>query len=331
MRPRVLALAFGLGLALWSLPQGPAPAQPPVKKAAPKKSAAAPARPAGEKSGLNKQHLEGYLRHMYLWAPQVKVEVGDFTPSPVAGLLQITVRASFGPNTEQMTFYVSADGKHILAGNLHQAAEHPFRGDISKITTSLQPSFGTPGASVVLVNFSDFQCPHCRDEAKVLRENILKAYPTQVRVYFKDFPLSNHDWARAAAIAGRCIFRQDPLAFWTFHDWAFDKQAEINAANFREKLTGILKDKEIDPLQLNRCIDKRETEAEVDKQIVEGRSLRVNSTPTVFINGRRVGNVPWPTLQQYIDREIEYQKTAKNAGEQECCEVRLPGLPAGNR
>jgi protein-disulfide isomerase len=266
-----------------------------------------------------------------MWSPQIKVEIGDFAPSAVSGLLQTTVRASYGSASEQMTFYVSADGRHILNGTVHEAAANPFKNEISKITTSLQPSFGAPGAPVTLVVFSDFQCPHCREEAKELREHITKAYPTQVRVYFKDYPLPNHDWARPAAIAGRCVFRQDPLAFWQYHDWIFDKQSEITAANFRERLAGFIQGKEIDPLQLNQCIDRKETEPEVEKSIAEAKSVRVNSTPTLFLNGRRLGRIPWANLKQYIDYEIDYQKTARNAGEQECCEVRLPAPFSGQK
>jgi protein-disulfide isomerase len=319
-------LALGFALATVS------PAAPPQKD---KKPARAP-RPAakgpgaaaiGEKSGLNKQHLEAYVRHLYGWPPDVKVDVADFTPSPIAGLLQTTVRATYQTESQDKVFYVSSDGKYVLDGSVYTASDNPFRAALSKLTTSLQPSFGSPGASVVVVAFSDFQCPHCRDEAKALRENLLKTYPTQVRLYFKDFPLLNHDWARPAAIAGRCIFRQNPVAFWDYHDWVFDKQGEITAANLRDKLTEFLQGKEIDPLQLNRCLDQQETAAEVDKSIVEGKSLQVTSTPTLFVNGRRLpGATLWPNLKVVIDQEIEYQKTAKDAGEQECCEVKLPNL-----
>jgi protein-disulfide isomerase len=320
MRRRIPVAALALSLVLGAQA---------TKKAAAKKSAA-PEAPV-EKSGLNKQHLEAYLRHLFLWSPQIKVEIGDYTPAPAAGLKQTTVKASFGAASEQMTFLISADGKYILNGTLHEAAANPFKNEISKISTALQPSFGAPGAPVTLVVFSDFQCPHCREEAKELRENIAKTYPAQVRVYFKDFPLANHDWARPAAIAGRCIFRQDALLFWDYHDWVFDKQQEINAANFREKLAGFVKGKEIDPLQLNQCIDRKATEPEVEKNISEARSVRVTSTPTLFLNGRRLGRVPWANLKQFIDFEIDYQKMAKNAGEQECCEVRLPTPFAGQK
>jgi protein-disulfide isomerase len=322
MWSRTGTVAFFLALALSA-----APPQTPAKKAAPAPPASRPS--AGEKSALNKEYLAGYLRHLYLWPAEVKVEIGDFKPSAVGGLLETTVLATFGQASDQMVFYVSKDGKHIFNGKVFAAADTPFREELSKITTALQPSFGAAGAQVTIVAFSDFQCPYCREEAKVLRENIVKTYPTQVRVYFKDMPLANHDWARPAAIAGRCFFRQNQQLFWEYHDWAFDKQSEINAANFRQKVAEFIKGKQVDPLQLNRCLDQRETEEEVTKSIAEARSLRVNSTPTVFINGRRLGGTPWPNLKQIIDAELNYQKTAAAASE-ECCEVKLPSLvPAG--
>ncbi len=311
-------LAVTLAVAAAAQPQAPGK----KSASAASKSAAAP---PGEKSALNKQHLETYLRHLFVWGPQIKVEVADAVPSPVKGLVQVTIRASYGQATEQQVFYVSADGQQIVRGPIYQAADNPFRSELSKITTTLQPSFGSAGAAVVIVAYSDYQCPHCREEAKILRENVPKAYPQNVRVYFKDMPLPHHDWSRTAAIAGRCIFRQNPLAFWDFHDWAFENQQAITAANFSEKLAGFLKGKEIDPLQLNRCVEKRETEAEVNQSVAEAKLLGVNSTPTLYVNGRRLaGATPWLNLKQIIDFELDYQKTAKNAGEQECCEVKVP-------
>src|SRR6267378_3211269 len=59
-----------------------------------------------------------------------------------------------------------------------------------KLHTDLQPSFGTPGAPVVIVLFSDFECPYCKEEAKALRSNLLATYPKEVRLYFKDLPLT---------------------------------------------------------------------------------------------------------------------------------------------
>ena len=179
---------------------------------------------------------------------------------------------------------------------------------------------------MVIVLFSDFQCTFCREESKMLRQNLLSAYPKQVRVYFKDFPLEQiHPWAKVASMAGRCVFRQEAAKFWDFHDWIYDKQAEINEQNLKDKVLEWAKQQKLDTLALTKCIDSKSTEADIAKNIEEARALNVNSTPTIFLNGRRlVGQLGWPQLRQVIDFEIEYQKTARNAGEDCGCELKVP-------
>ena len=279
-----------------------------------------------KKSALDKATLEAYVRHLSVWGPQIKVEIGDPKPSPLPGMLEVNVHASAGNASQDQLFYVSKDGQKMMLGVVYDVKENPFKPDLDKLKTDLQPSFGTPGAPVVLVLFSDFQCPFCKEEAKVLRTNLVSAYPKQVRLYFKDMPLDQiHPWARAAAIAGRCVFKQNPTAFWDYHDWIYEHQGDITKENLREKVLEFAKGKEIDALQLGRCMDTRATEAEVNKSVKEAQELHVMSTPTLFVNGRRLpSQVAWPDLRMIIDMEIEYQKTAKNAGEDCGCELKLP-------
>jgi protein-disulfide isomerase len=279
-----------------------------------------------KKSALDKATLEAYVRHLSVWGPQIKVEIGDPKPSPLPGMLEVNVHASAGNASQDQVFYVSKDGQKMMLGVVYDVKENPFKPDLDKLKTDLQPSFGTPGASVVLVLFSDFQCPFCKEEAKVLRTNLLSTYPKQVRLYFKDMPLDQiHPWARAAAIAGRCVFKQNPTAFWDYHDWIYEHQGDITKENLREKVLEFAKGKEIDALQLGRCMDTRATESEVNKSVKEAQELHVMSTPTLFVNGRRLpSQVAWPDLRMIIDTEIEYQKTAKNAGEDCGCELKLP-------
>jgi protein-disulfide isomerase len=283
---------------------------------------------AAEKpSALDKPTLEAYVRHLFVWGPQIKVEIADAKPATaLPGMMEVAVRASAGQASQEELFYVSKDGQKIVRGTVFDVAQNPFKADLDKLKTDLQPNFGTPGAPVVLVLFSDFQCPFCKEEAKMLRGNLLSAYPKQVRAYFKDLPLEQiHPWAKPAAIAGRCVYKQNPAAFWDYHDWIFEHQSEITPENLRAKALDFAKGKELDALQLGRCIDTRETEAEVNKSIAEARELRVQSTPTLFVNGRRLpSQIAWPDLRQVIDNEIEYQKTAKNAGEDCGCAVSLP-------
>jgi protein-disulfide isomerase len=291
--------------------------------------------PAAEqkKPGIDKAALEVYVRHLFVFSPQIKLEILDPEPSDLPGFNRVVVRAANGQVSQDFPLFVSKDGKKIVQGNVFDLGQNPFKTDLDKIKTEGAPSFGTPGATVVIVEFSDYQCPYCKDEAQTLRQNLLSAYPTQVRLYFKDFPLEQiHDWSKPAALAGRCISQQDPLAYWRYHDWIFANQASMKADALKDRVLEWAKsEKEIDALKLGRCIDTKATAPEVEKTIAEGRALGVNSTPTLFINGRRIQEkVDWPTLRAIIDNEIEYQKVAKNAGEDCGCEVKLnvPGVPA---
>jgi protein-disulfide isomerase len=285
-----------------------------------------------KKSALDKAVLEAYVRHLYVLKPEIKVQVADPKPSQVEGFVEVVVHASLGEASQDFTFLVTKDGKKILQATVYDINSNPFKPDLDKLKTEFQPSLGTPGAPVVLVAFSDFECPVCKTEVAMLRQNLLSAYPTQVRLYFKDFPLDSiHQWARPAAIAGRCVFRQNSSAFWSYSDWIYAHQAEITAPNLKDKAMEWAKgEKDIDVLQLGRCMDTKATEAEVDKNVAEGKTLDINATPTLFVNGRRIAqSIDWTSLRNIIDYEIEYQKTAKNAGEDCGCELKLdtPGAP----
>ena len=125
----------------------------------------------------------------------------------MSDLYEVKVRGVSGANMQEETFYVSKDGHKIIRGAIYDASDNPFKPELDKIKTEMRPAFGTAGAPVVIAEFSDFECPFCREEAKTLRDNIVKTYPKEVRVYFFDFPLEQlHPWAKAASMAGRCVF-----------------------------------------------------------------------------------------------------------------------------
>jgi protein-disulfide isomerase len=289
--------------------------------------------PSPQKSALDKATLEAYVRHLYVMDSRIKVEIADPKPSAeLPGFLDVSVHASAGNATQDFKFLVSKDGSKIFQGTIYDVQNNPFKPELDKLKTEFSPSFGTPGAPVVIVEFSDFECPYCKEEASMLRKNLMSAYPKQVRLYFKEFPLESiHPWAKAGAIAGRCIFRQSPTSFWKFHDWIFEHQQEITAENLKSKVLEWAKgEQDLDGLQMSQCMDTKATESEVENSVAEARVLSVNSTPTLFINGRRINTaIDWPSLRNIIDYEIEYQKTARNAGEDCGCELKLnlPGAP----
>jgi protein-disulfide isomerase len=283
-----------------------------------------------QKSAFDKATLEAYLRHLFLIQPQVTVTPGDPQATDLPGFKLLKVRLSQGPQFQDVTLYVSNDGKKIVQGSFYDVANNPFKPEIDKIHTQFQPNLGTAGAPVVVVVFSDLQCPHCKGEAEMLRQNLIQNYPKDVRLYFKDFPLESlHPWAKAAAMAGRCVFAQSNDAFWAYHDWVFAHQESFTPATLRQQILDWAKDqKALDSAKLATCLEKRASEAEVDAEMKEARELEINGTPTMFINGRRIPQtIEWPNLKSIIDSEIEYQKVAKNAGDDCGCDVKLP-VPA---
>jgi protein-disulfide isomerase len=288
---------------------------------------------AAKPSALDKKTLENYVRHLQAWDSSITVEVGDPKPAPMDGFFEVNIHASKNLATQDLAMYVSKDGKHILQGTVYETAENPFKPDLDKLKgiTALSPNYGTTGAPVVIVEFSDFQCPYCKEEAKTLRTNLLSTYPKEVHLYHLDMPLENvHPWARAAAVAGHCVYKQNTGTFWDYYDWIYDHQADMSKENLKAKVMEWAKGKEnIDSLQLSRCIDNKETDGDIAQSLEEAKNLQINQTPMFFVNGRRMaGAIDWPTMKHVIDDEIEYQKTAKNAGEDCGCSVALPSLGA---
>ncbi|MBY0504705.1 MAG: DsbA family protein [Bryobacteraceae bacterium] len=281
---------------------------------------------APKKSALDKATLEAYVRHLVPYPAQIKIEVGDPSPSSLPGFSQVRVLASMGERFKQHIFEVSADGQRFFEATVYDVAQNPFAADLAKLKTEFQPSLGTAGAPVTLVLFSDFQCTYCREQSRLLRENLLKAYPKEVRLFFKDYPLDQiHPWARPGAIAARCVFRQNAPAFWDFHDYLFDKQSEFTAANLKEKSLAWVTGKGLNVAQFTSCFDTRATEKEVDRNVADGRNVQVGSTPTLFVNGRKLAGVlEWPSLKSLIDLEIDYQSANAKPADAACCSVELP-------
>ncbi len=114
-------------------------------------------------------------------------------------------------------------------------------------------SRGPANAAVTVVEFSDFQCPTCRQLHNVLRE-VAPNYP-QVRFVFKDFPLAQiHPWALTAALAARCVHQQNPDAFWKVHDAIYDNQDAITPQNARSRMLDLAQQAGVNPEAVRACM-----------------------------------------------------------------------------
>jgi protein-disulfide isomerase len=279
---------------------------------------------------FDKAKLETYLRHLEVWPPSINMKIDD--PKPVAdmpGFNKVGVHLSYNDAHLDTSYLISNDGQKIFKGEIFDINKSPFQANLDKIKTDQQPSFGAPaGAPVTLAVFGDFECPYCKEEASVLRQNIPAMFGDKVRVYFMDFPLESiHPWSRAAAIAGRCVLKQGESAFWKYHDWIYEKQTEITPETYNAKLMEWAGQSGVDPVQLGRCVDGKTTDAEVTRTQEMGHSLGVDGTPTLFLNGRKLmdQNAQWSTLQQLIALEIDHQAKVKEDAEK-CCVVEIPKI-----
>jgi protein-disulfide isomerase len=296
----VLAMLVAGSLAICMRAQQPAPAN------------------SGSSSGTTapqtqiQRNVEAYLRHLYAFGPDVELTVSAPKETEIPGLLATNVDLKQGENTEKAKLYVSKDGKYLIRGEVSDLAKDPLAENRALIQTKDAPVMGDPKAPVTLVEFSDFQCPVCRSLHDVLR-GMLKNYP-QVRVIFKDFPIEVlHPWARTAALAGRCTYEQNPNAFWKMYDFIYDNQELISAENAWMKMSEYASQAGLNKDDFRACMASPEAAAAVDASRKNGQELEVTSTPTVFVNGRRMVGADARILEQYIQYELAQQKPSKTA------------------
>jgi|SRR5436190_8814674 len=278
------------------------------KAAAP--GASASASPA---SSQTQKNIEAYLRNLYAFGPDVKLIIGPLRESPVEGILETNIDVTIGENKEAAKFYVSKDGRFLFRGDVSDMTKDPLAENLAQIRMTDAPALGDPKAPVTIVEYSDFECPVCRNLHDALRR-ILPTYAGKVRVIFKDFPIEQlHPWARTAAIAGRCAYQQKPDAFWKMYDLIYDNQEIISAANAWTKMTEYAVQSGLDADAFKSCMASPEASAAVNASHANGEKLELNSTPTVFVNGRRMVGADAHLIEQYINYELAKLTTNKSA------------------
>ena len=252
-----------------------------------------------------KQKVEAYLRNMFAFGPEVKLAVGDFKQSGVANLLETNITVTIGENKEDAKMWVSKDGKYLLRGEMVDMSKDGFAENRAKLDVKAAPVTGNPKATVTIVEFADFECPVCRQLHEAIR-GLLPKYP-QVRLVFKDFPLEQmHPWARTGALAGRCAYQQDPKAFWKIYDNLYDNQDLISAPNAWDKAVDYAGQAGLKTDVFKGCMTSPEATAAVDTSIANGKLMEVNSTPTLFVNGRRIVGADPHQLEQVIQYELQH-------------------------
>ncbi len=165
------------------------------------------------------------------------------------------------------------------------------------IATNDDPSVGPANARVTVVEFSDFECPFCKQAFPIVRE-LMASYGDRVRFIYRDFPVSEvHTQAQKAAEAGACAHAQGK--FWQLHDKIFQNAPRMSVPNLKQ----YAKEAGLNTTQFDACLDSDTFANEVIEDHADGVALGVRGTPTWFFNGRKVeGVIPRDIFVQILDQ-----------------------------
>ena len=160
------------------------------------------------------------------------------------------------------------------------------------------PSIGDSGAAITIIEFSDFQCPFCRESQATIRK-ILETYPRQVRLVFRNLPLEIHSNAFASAQAAVCAKQQG--LFWKYHDALF------SASDLSDRsLNRIAQAVGLDTTKFDQCMTSDRSGEIVRKDIEDAQRIGINSTPTFIVNGSFIrGAISFSEFRAVIDRELK--------------------------
>jgi protein-disulfide isomerase len=259
--------------------------------------------------------VNGFLKANWGFDPNRIWQVEDILKTPVAGVSKIVVfvmeKGQAKAQPTPLVFFSLPDGKHIIdEGALLPFGMKPFEQDRQVLASDTTgPSRGASSKDLEIVEFADFECPHCK-EAQDTIDKLVKDYPT-AHFVFQSYPLVEiHSEAFKAAAYGECVAKLsgDP-AFFKFSDAIFADQAELTPQSSDQALKNAVTKAGGDPAKISACASSAETKAAVNASVDLGDKVGVEGTPWLFVNGRNLGSsflsVPYQLLLTIIDYQAQ--------------------------
>lgn len=206
----------------------------------------------------------------------------------------------------------------FVADNLAAgAAASAVKGAVPQVVSALQPReiniegrpvYGSERAPVTVVVFADFECPHCRKEAPVLRKAI-DSFRGRAKLVYKHFPLGGHKWAKIAAIATEAAFEQGK--FWEMHDLLYENNRALSDAD----LARYAKKAGCSVSSFKSALSDRTITRAIDDDVALATRLGARGTPSFFVNGRYLaGAQPFSAFKALIDEELAHAERAIAGG-----------------
>ena len=263
-----------------------------------------------------KERIADYL--MGLNSTVDDVEVDKIEPLEESPFVAVTVSIKAGNRNQETKLFVTEDGSHLIIGQVWdlnlspqaarwQRLRKEGQENLERIDLSDRPVKGNPEAKVVVVEFSDYQCPYCATANSGLEKQLLDQYGDRIQLVFKHLPLINiHPWALKASIAAACGYLQDPPAFWGIHDQLFENQKNITVENLRSQVEGFARETGLNLEEFLDCFDNERTKSVVQEDLREARRLKITSTPTFLLNGAPFRGAPdFDEFSDFIDMALE--------------------------
>ncbi len=257
--------------------------------------------------------VNAFLHQMFGYDPTITWKIMEIKPAPAESLAEVDVLLSNPQGQQVSALYVTSDQTHAVIGEIIPFGAEPFTPIREKLEKGENGIAKGPAKSPVeVVEFSDLQCPHCKQAAPTF-DKLITDEPN-VRFVFQPFPLPSHDWAMKAASFAECVGQANKDAFWKFTGAVFNAQSDITASNADQKLTELAEGAGVKGSQIATCAVSTETRARIEHSIALGKAVGVTGTPTLFICGRKIANVngtPYEVLKNMIEFYVKEKQEKK--------------------
>lgn len=314
----LLLAAFALPLAA----QQDVPAAPAQEPSAPE-SNAAPVFPKPDPANFTaasptRETVDTFFNENWGYDPDRIWEVAAVLKTRSEGLSKVVVYVgdkSGKQKPQAIVFFVLPDGKFIVIGDqLIPFGAHPFAEAREAMKLHANGPFrGSESKNFEIVEFADFQCPHCK-LAQETMDKIVADYPN-ARVVFQNFPLVKiHAEAFHASAVGVCVANLGgSKAFFTYAAAVFEGQEGLGTADGAAlTINSAVTKAGLDPVKAEACSKTPATKAAVEADIKLAEDQAINETPTLVINGRQVpASIPYDQLKTIIDYQLKLDGISK--------------------
>lgn len=255
-----------------------------------------------------KETVDAFLKAQIGYDSTRLWQVNSIRKTIAPGFSEVTVLVSEKGSTEQprgFRLLITPDQKFAI-----QDAEpvpfgaHPFADARALLEKKADgPSRGSKSNDLVIVEFSDLECPHCKAQEPIM-DNLVRDYPT-ARIVYQNFPLTRiHPWAHKAAAYGVCVAQQGNELFFKFVTGVFASQEQTTESNVDDMLNAAATKAGADATKAAACAVSPAALAKVDASVALANDLGVSSTPTLYVNGRPITmgpNITYELLQQIVN------------------------------